>query len=89
LTSIIKTMKKLIFGLIFVVFFSYFPVINEVTARDLIKSEIQKPEPPPGPKKPPKPKAPRKPRKPRKPKPPQEPNRPPKPKPPPEPPWVK
>jgi hypothetical protein len=70
-------MKKLIFGLVFVVLFSYFPGINLASARVLPKSEIQKRKHPPKPHKAPKPKEPKKP-KPA-----------PKPKTPPKPPWVK
>jgi len=66
-------MKKLIFGLVFVFFFSYFPGINLASARVLPKSEIQKPKPPPKPHRLPKPK------KPKKPKPPPKPRTPPKP----------
>jgi len=68
-------MKKLILGLTFVFFFSYFPLINKVMARDLNKSEIQKPKPGPNPKNQKRPKAPPKPKKLRKPKPPPKPRR--------------
>ena len=78
-------MKKLILGLTFVFFFSCFPAINEVMAKDLNKSEIQKPKPGPKPKNQKRPKAPPKLKKPGKPKPLPKPKPPPKPKAPPNP----
>ncbi len=57
-----KTMKKLIFGLVFVFLISYFPGINLASASIIPKTEIQKRKLPSKPPKPPKSRKPRKPR---------------------------
>jgi hypothetical protein len=55
-------MKKLILGIVFVVFFSYFPGINLASARAMTRSEIQKHKSPPKPHRLPKPKGYKKPK---------------------------
>jgi hypothetical protein len=55
----LTTMKKLIFGLVFVILSGYFPEINTVSAKVIPNTEFQKPRPP-KPHKPPKPRGPKK-----------------------------